>query len=424
LALGRFEKSYEDSLRKCLKDASLEIRCTAGACLLLLDPNNKEALDAVVACMQDMPLAFLRSVGELRLTHERIVACLVKALDHHDGKVQRAAARAVMQIGLPAKAAIPGLIKLLKSKEAIDNDFVPPLCITFPSRVNLAVEALRTMGPAAAPALPTIVKMLQTSDDEERREILTCLAGMGVAARDAAAPLRKLLNYNDETSNPQNLLGTPTLDIGLEAACTLLSVVPADQEALSFIRKNLRSSDKKRCLLALQACQSVALREKLLLPDIIRCLKEKDFRDAAADTLAEFGPDAREAIPILRDILLAEHSDHTLNNAELRGLVGIGKESIPAIITVVRQGSAVRGPACVFLSQFKDESRQIVPVLIGGLFDVDTRMEAAIALGFLASDAKGATIPLLAVYFFDSFVHGEEAELLLLERWALRQVSG
>ena len=124
-ALGRLAPSYKKALIGRLSDPNSKIRHLASATVLVLEPDNQEALNAVVAGLRTMDLDFVRNVGPLRLTNQRIIACLADALRSKDGKVQRAAARAVMEIGPPAKAAIPALVELLKSKEAVEYDFVP-----------------------------------------------------------------------------------------------------------------------------------------------------------------------------------------------------------------------------------------------------------------------------------------------------------
>jgi HEAT repeat protein len=204
-----------------------------------------------------------------------------------------------MEIGPAARATVPALVKLLNSKEAIDDEYVPWCSITFRRRVNVAVEALAVMGPSAAPAVPALIEMLQTTEDEERADILVCLSRIGPAARKAAMPARQLLKRQADHP-PKRLLGwPPPLDIPLAAACTLLRILPADDQALAIIRNSLRAPDKDLRILALESCTRTGLKEKTLVPDIIRALKDEDLQlqEAAANALAEVGPDGKAAIP-------------------------------------------------------------------------------------------------------------------------------
>jgi HEAT repeat protein len=236
--------------------------------------------------------------------------------------------------------------------------------------------------------------------------------------------VRELLKYHSNRDTPPMLLHGPELDIQFGAACSLLRIVPGDYEALSVLKNVLRSSDKQQRLLALKACAWIGLKEKPLIPDLIDSLKDKELQDWGADALAEVGPDAKEAIPILQKILLAEQSNHTCDNAAARALVGIGKAGIPALLTVARQGSAAREAAIVSLTEFESEAPQVVPLLVAALFDEETRWMATKACGYLGRQAKAARLPLLAVHLFDLIIHRQEKELLLMERWALHQICG
>jgi HEAT repeat protein len=421
LALGRLAASYESSFKSSLKDADAEVRFVAGASLLVLEPNHAGALQAVLAGLRIMDPRYLEMVGRLRLTHEPIVACLAGALGQKDPTCRRAAARALMEIGRPARAAVPALVKLLKSKEAIDKDFVPWMCITVPSRMNLAVEALRVMAADSAPAVPTLTEMLQSCDDHECREILACLASIGPPARAAATPVRKILRERGEGSAPANLLCRSELDIRLGAACTLLRIFPGDKEAFSTIRNGLRTSDKAQRLLTFRACAEIGLREKALVPDLIRGLNDEALKESAACALAQFGSDAKDAIPTLLEILLKERHDQVWANAVAYALARIGKASVPGLIkAALQQEGDPREAALLALGSLEGETHRTMPVLINALVDYEYRSTAAIALGKLGSAARDARALLFVVYLLDLL--RPEEELLLMERWALQQV--
>jgi HEAT repeat protein len=419
-AVGRLAPSYERALEGCLKDPSVKIRFIAGATLLVLEPNNAEALNAVVAGLRIMDPELIKVIGPLRLTHEGIIACLVDALGNKEGKVRRAAAVALMEIGPPAKAAVPALVEFLKSKEAIDDRFDPwPHFSIFCMRANLAAKALQVMGPSAAPAVPTLIEMLKTSEAEERGDVLICLARIGPAAQKAVLPIRQLLKIEAQPHAPKPLPMPHRLNIPLGAACALLRIVPGDEQALSIIKAGLRASDKNLRLLALEACAETKVKEKALVANFVSALKDEHLREAAANALAEVGPDAKEAIPDLTEILINDRSE---NPEVARALEKIGKAALPALVKVAKhQGAGSRFSAMLALGNLEGQAKRTVPVLINLLADEDFRLAAVVALGKLGSQARQALLPLLVVYLRDLL--GTDGEPLVLERWALRQVS-
>src|SRR5262249_7194227 len=158
-------------------------------------------------------------------------------------------------------------------------------------------------------------------------------------------------------------------------------------------------------------------KEKSLVEDCIKALKEKDLRETAANALAEVGPDAKDAIPTLLEILLNERSNHSEHNESVRALAAMGKQAVPALAKVaLDQDSAARYAAMFALSQLDGEEKVAVPILINALND--DRLIATIALGKLGGKACRAAIALFVFYLMDFL--GTDEELLALERWALR----
>jgi HEAT repeat protein len=429
LSLGRLACSYERALTDCLQDDTPEIRFGAATALLVLEPKHRKALQAVVANLKNMTPEFLEAVGPLRFTQDEIMLCLVNALAHEEAEVRKAAAKSVIEIGLPARAAIPGLIKMLKSNDAIDHDYAPWPPIG-QRRVNLAVEALKVMASQAAPAVPALIDLLKICEHEDRADILVCLARIGPAARQAVLPVRRLLADYHQHPGPRFLpVFAPELDVRLTAACTLLRILPNDHEALTVLKDSLRAADKNLRRLALEACALTGLKQKALVPDFIRALKDEELQEAAAYALAEVGPDAAEAIPVLQEILTNERCQCSEHHNPATALAKTGKAGLPALIAVAQQrGSEARSAALLPLSSFEEETPRTLPILMNALFDQESRFMAAVALGKLGSRARDAKLPLLAVHFLDLVgtsldLLGTSEHLLVVERWALTQIS-
>ena len=81
------------------------------------------------------------------------------------------------------------------------------------------------------------------------------------------------------------------------------------------------------------------------LPALIEALKDKDeeVRCIAADTLAEFGPDAKAAVPTLAGML----RDKEVGPHAARCLAHIGREAkaaIPALVEAAQEEDVMRAP--------------------------------------------------------------------------------
>ena len=81
---------------------------------------------------------------------------IIKALEDIDGEVRQYAIKTIGKIGLPAKDAIPSLIKIVKEENSIRVDPFP-----LSELGTDAVLALRTMGVEAQSAIPVILETLR-----------------------------------------------------------------------------------------------------------------------------------------------------------------------------------------------------------------------------------------------------------------------
>ena len=85
------------------------------------------------------------------------------------------AAKMLGEIGPDASAAVPRLIKMLRSRD--------------PASRAMAAQALSKMGPAAARAVPALTELLDDDEMDVRHRATNALAHLGPAAGSAAIPL-------------------------------------------------------------------------------------------------------------------------------------------------------------------------------------------------------------------------------------------
>ena len=135
------------------------------------------------------------------------VASLSEALEHTEEAVRIEASYALAQIGDSAETAIAALIEHAKD-EAVEV------------RRYLA-EAFGSIGPAASPAVPALIDMLDNDDDKQVRfESALALAQIGPASSDAVPSLEKALRdpdryVRDNTIHALKRIDTPEAESAL-----------------------------------------------------------------------------------------------------------------------------------------------------------------------------------------------------------------
>jgi len=411
LVFGRSALTIERAVRAGLRDPSEEVRFLAGGALLVLDPGHKEAAATLAASLRTRdfrPRAErCETIGFLRIDHSDVLFALSECIRAKEGRVRRAGARAVMEIGAPAKSMVPALVGLLSSKDA-RGDCTPFWTIAPAIEGNLAVLALSAIGADASTAVPPLLKLLDKAGESERKDILTCLGKMGPVAQGSVMAVQRQLK-------------SASTEVRLRAAAALVCIAPGNRSAIAVLRHALTGADEV-CIEALTACFDVRVVEKLLLPDLIALLRHgnEDVRTRAALTLSVFGPDAARAIPALERILLEE--EHSFGDHAAAGicLAQIGTASLPALIRVARNTDAPGwSDATLALGSFPKDAAMVVPVLMRCL-----SVPSVIALGRLGKEARQARFSLLKIYLgllFESDYR--TAEYRCIAHWAFQQVN-
>jgi HEAT repeat protein len=134
---------------------------------------------------------------------------------------------------------------------------------------------------------------------------------------------------------------------------------------------------------------------------LIKKLESANANDklAALTALAELGPAAADAVPVLIQVLQTKNEDVRLNAAIALGK--IGKASVPAVVKLLDAGEAdIRYYAVWTLGWVGPDAKETAPRVIRALADKDesVRRKAAYALGRIAPDAKTAVGPLLQAF--------------------------
>jgi uncharacterized protein (TIGR02996 family) len=271
---------------------------------------------------------------------------------------------------------LPDILELLRREEQ-------DVCIP-------ALEALRGLGPAAAPALPRLIEMLPAEDEEDDWEfeedgdvLAEIIGSMGPVALPAVPGLIRLGNFCHEEESDDALVA-----IGP-------AVVP---DILETVRRYDNDGPTYGSYSPLRRLAPEAL------PALRSALRDDSpaVRRAAAVALA--GHDAQAAMPVLlasleetagqeqhRDSRLADAVDEA--SAVIRPSVDVLERLLPALNYSARSTIAA-------LLQRLGQADGALRVLLGMLSDADAerRAGAVIALGNLdglSDDVYAAIVPLL-----------------------------
>lgn len=247
-----------------------------------------------------------------------------------------------------------------------------------PAIRKAAVWGLAQAGPAAAPALPVLMKMLD--DPEMQIPVLNALGAIGPQAHEAIPKVR-------------GLLGALNLRIRCEAASALAKMGANDEETIAALIGALRDTNSlvreeaKDALAALAPASVPALVEAfrsddLLLqsgaesalaeigPDpLLLSLLEKELafgsprRVATALLLSRFGEAGRDALPVLVEILILSKEDQNLYESAIAALGRLGPAALPAVPLILEalehQSARVRRTAAQALGQIFAQKKAV-----------------------------------------------------------------
>jgi HEAT repeat protein len=288
------------------------------------------------------------------------------------GNVELALAR----IGAPA---LPALVKMLE----------PPYELTD----TCVVKILGDMGPTAKGAVPALIRALahdgsNTPPRELRRHAIMALGKIGPDANSAIPSLNALLFENDDEFGeyPGEIVG----------ALDKLGAAPV----LKILSLFLRTGD----FVAPALLAELGPRAKEAAPMLRHALADKRPFIAinAAIILTLVDPPAADAIPVLVEAL--EHPDQ---NVELSVPLALGRlgpdarSAIPALIRLAekRHAQSDETDFIVALSRIDPEGRVCVPALVAALKgeDPDVSRTAADCLYLLGPRARDSIADLVAV---------------------------
>jgi HEAT repeat protein len=218
------------------------------------------------------------------------------------------------------------------------------LCVAVPARaeeVSVLVERLKSpdpdmrrgaakelfdLGPEAKPAVPDLVRALKDSDLFVRRFAAQALGEIGPDAREAVPALKSALK--DSKKEVVEAAATALGKLGSSGIATLTDLVKD---------KKQDGNVRKAAIVALGTAGSEAKDAVPVLVDVLKGTADKkpdpkkdpggpDLRVEAAVALGDIGPDAKDAVPALQDLAGAKGKSplKSAANDALKRITGMG----------------------------------------------------------------------------------------------------
>ncbi len=295
-----------------------------------------------------------QALGRLGDNRTEVAEALAPLLTDKEPRVRRAAIRTIRQLKLPRSVSIPLFVKTLDSADPNDAiaavqtlaeagaEAMPFLldALKQPRAAYWASVAISEVGPPAKAAVPDLIKMLSSDEPELAFQACMALGSIGPDAKTALPDLEKILNAK------------VMLGVKYAAAFALGRIAtPDDSAAMSALNKAGQTDDKFMqivCAAALarlhpKDTNEVAKAVKLL----IAALNSDDprLRQASARALQELNHASAVAGPALLAALKDADTDVAMNAIDALG--SLGPQSAPKSPSCSRSRScAHRRCAC------------------------------------------------------------------------------
>ena len=247
---------------------------------------------------------------------------LVELLQDKDDHVRVKAMKALSEIGNISQTDLQKIMQIMKDAKVADL------------RLQ-AILVIRRMGEEASDAVPVLTERLKDDSPDVREEAAKTLGNLGPLAKSAVPALADALQHRDKKHEVRQ---EAALAIGnILAASNISSDDPAGAATnaavgAAALEAGLRDPIREVRLSSLQGLEKMGSPGKTAVPQILKELKEKDreIRGQAVVTLGAIGPDAKEAVGPLAQIVV--------DDKELRVSAGqaLGKIKKPAVTVLIK----------------------------------------------------------------------------------------
>jgi HEAT repeat protein len=404
-----------------LSENNSRLRSRALRTLGFIGPAARAALAAAVRALDDpedkVRAQAVFALGRLAPFPEAAVAELGRSLKDESHEVRREAIKVLRELGPGAAAATPALVSLLATD---DPDELPD-----DDELIDVVEALGTIGPAAAPAAEPLVRaMLADLREPAAVRTIAALAVWRVCGdkTTAAAALRELAQKDipskrrakPEAANASQVIWgieeRMAADRCRAARRVLFRMGVAAGDCTDFLVAGLRDNDPKSRAAAARAAPDLMADRNVVVPILLNLLDDSDgdSRWQAIQSLLRMGvtdPQVGESMRLAMEegawaFGPSSWDDGRCEEAiDLIRALGPAADSLAPLLEHLRdQYQQVRPEAVFALAHVRGDVTAAIPELIAALADTDPPcpcQSAADCLGKIGPAARSA-VPHLA----------------------------
>lgn len=361
------------ALIKTLQQRSPKTRYWAACAFHGLSAGSRRAemINALAAATKDSDADVRAQViivlGEMLAKEKRAIAALADVVvEDKDSHNRFLAASALAEIGPAAKAAVPTLIRALRSSHKDVR--------------SSAVIVLGKIGPASEPATAALLETLKDKDRHVRAIVAEALGRIGSVSKPVMAALQEALK--DKAG-----------DVRVNAAFALGRIGPRAKDAvpsLIEVIKDDRFINRDHRYASIKALGRIGPAAKAAIPTLIKLRQGKE-PEAVKATLALCTVAAeKKHLPLLIEILTEKKYRHLdeIHETIASTLHKIGQPAVPKLITSLSQkGDKDRWVVVGLLATI---GKPAVPALIAALQGKQLRLGAVEALLEIGPDAKAA----------------------------------
>ncbi len=277
-------------------------------------------------------------------TGPRAVPRLIEQLKDEDTTARILAAQWLAKLGPDAKEALPALVDLalhdpnqntsaaaagairtldLQAARDVVAGYLPALWDANPKVRRKACVVLGSLGPVAKPAVASLITMLDDTDELVRERAVGALGTIGIPQTEIVAALTKALH-------------DPASTVRYRAAAQFAFHIPVTVTAVASLVELRDDKDKSVASMAEVALEHAGQNTRQDVANLVALLERPGEKDYALQQLAQLGPDAADAAPVLISVLKDSLALNRYLAAEaLRAIGPAAEEAVPELITAL-----------------------------------------------------------------------------------------
>lgn len=278
-------------------------------------------------------------------TGPRAVPGLIEQLKDEDAAVRILAAQWLAKLGPDARGALPALVELslhdphqdtsaaaatairtldLHAAREVVAGYLPALWDADAEVRRKACVVLGSLGPVAKPAVASLITMLDDTDDVVRERAVGALGTIGIPQAEIVAALTKAMR------DPASL-------VRYRAVAQFAFHIPVTATSLPTLMELRNDPDKSVASLAEVALEHAGQTARQDVSALLALLERPGEKDYALQQLAQLGPEAADAAPVLIAVLRDSLALNRYLAAEaLRAIGPAAEEAVPGLINSLR----------------------------------------------------------------------------------------